>query len=220
MLTQTYPIGRPTRVCRLTGRELAQGDRFVAALLDAPLDAATAVTATPATTPIARRFDFAEAAWDSLSDHRRIDGVRVLAYWRGTVAHQDAKPRPLLDDSTLEDLFEQTESVPGPDAGPAELARHDGLRFVLGLMMLRRRLLTLEGTRDGVMLVRQRGLPRPPAGPPFVELRDPGLTEASTLSIITELEGGGGAGGVEPAPAAPVTASNAAPAAVPAGATR
>lgn len=207
MLTQSYPIGRPTRVCRASGRELAPGDRYVAAMLDAPpsppappatsapngpaagpaAGATASQAAGPALTPA--RCDFSEAAWDAMPDHRRVLGSRVLAFWRGTVPRHDAKPRPLLDDPTLEDLFEQTEAGPGETATGDERARHDGLRFVLGLLMLRRRLLTVEGTRNGTMLVRPRGCPRPPAGPPLIELRDPGLTESSTLAFIAELQG-------------------------------
>jgi len=54
---------------------------------------------------------------------------------------------------------------------------------------MRRRLLVLESNRPGVMLVRPRGVPRPPEGPPLIEVIDPGVDESTIISVIAELEG-------------------------------
>jgi len=185
-----YPLGRPTRRCALTGRELAVGEQYIATLQDDGL-------ASPP-----RRADYSEESWRS---GQRPRGV--LAFWRAHVhAPGHTAPKHALDDATLTDLFEQTSEpgasfdamnpaaqadAPGDDDAQSQRDphRHLALRFVLALLMMRRRLLVLESNRPGVMLVRPRGVPRPPEGPPLIEVIDPGVDESTIISVIAELEG-------------------------------
>jgi hypothetical protein len=183
MIAPAFSLGRPTRLCHATGRALRDGEPYIAVLLDTPGDAPSAPPA---------RVDFSTEGWSGLADHRRIDGVDVLAFWRASLASTDPRPNaPLLDDGALTDLFEQTgetlDSAPGQD--PSTTVRRTALRFVVCLLMLRRKLLVLESIRRGTMLVRPRGTPRPPEGPPLLEVVDPELEESTIAEVLAELTG-------------------------------
>jgi hypothetical protein len=183
MIAPVFSLGRPTRVCHATGRALRDGEPYLAVLLNAAGD-------DPSGPPT--RVDFSLEGWASLADHRQIDGAEVLAFWRATRPGADPRPNaPLLDDDALTDLFEQTgeplEAVPGQD--PSSAAHRAALRFVVCLLMLRRRLLVLESIRGNTMLVRPRGTPRPPDGPPLQEVVDPGLDEGTIAEVLAELTG-------------------------------
>jgi hypothetical protein len=199
-----YPLGRPTRRCAITQRDLAIGEQYIATLQDDG----------PANPP--RRVDYSEDAWRSAPAAGRPRGV--LAFWRAHVhTPGQTAPKHTLDDATLSDLFEQTEQgisplsdLPTPGAeGVAPAAepnlpapqRHLALRFVLALLMMRRRLLVLESTRPGLMLVRHRGVPKPPEGPALIEVIDPGVDESTIISVIAELEGDGDTGAAASTPA-------------------
>ena len=69
------------------------------------------------------------------------------------------------------------------------------LRYVVCLMLLRRRLLTQEGRKGRVLLVRHKGTARPPEGPALIEVVDPDVDEGTLLEILGQLEGFGGADG-------------------------
>ncbi len=160
-----------------------------------------------------RRADYSEEAWRSGPRPRG-----VLAFWRAHIhTPGQSAPKHALDDATLTDLFEQTGEAGGafdvadatstPDAPSDDASssapdphRHLALRFVLALLMMRRRLLILESNRPGVMLVRHRGVPKPPEGPALIEVIDPGVDESTIISVIAELEGDG----AEPVAAASV----------------
>lgn len=213
----SYSLGRPTRKCAATGRELVVGEVYVATLSE--------VAGSDA--PV--RVDYSVEAWTSVTEGKGMKRPRgVMAFWR-THVHDPAKKTEakILDDDALTDLFEQTEAaglveVPADGAGAADASQGEAsqsvtsteatqrrlaLRFVLALLMLRRKLLVLENTRPGLMLVRHKGTPRPPEGPALIEVIDPGVDEATVISVISELEGDGQASGAgsTSAPAAAVT---------------
>lgn len=169
-----YSITSPTRRCAATERELATGEPFVAVLAqDLELDQFV-------------RLDYSAQAWNAGARPRRP--LVVLGLWRSTVPEPGAKKRMLIDDAALLDLFEQTgEGSAG--AEPGEGSRERGaFRFVLALILLRKRLLIQEGSKGRTMLVRPKGTPRPPEGPDLIEVEDPGLDEA-TIVRVTELLG-------------------------------
>jgi hypothetical protein len=196
MIAQSFPIARSTRVCHVTGRPLVVGQRTVAVLIDAP--SAGPGPAAPT------RLDFDLDAWNALPDHRHVDACPVLAFWRATVADpKNPKPKPVLDDDALGDLFEQT--AVAPEGATPE--RHAALRFVLTLLMLRRRLLVVEDSSPGLLRVRHRGDPRPPVGPALIDIVDPNLNEAGVAQVLAELEGDT----ASPDAAAKATTSDAAP---------
>lgn len=202
----SYSLGRPTRKCAATGRELRVGEVYVATLSE------------EAGSGVAVRVDYSLEGWAGVTEARGMKRPRgVMAFWR-THVHDPAKKTEakILDDDALTDLFEQTEGAgvvevasggdaaaaevaPGESASAAEtLQRRLALRFVLALLMLRRKLLVLETTRPGLMLVRHKGTPRPPEGPALIEVVDPGVDEATVISVISELEGEGNGAGSAP----------------------
>lgn len=192
----SFTVGKPTRRCCVTGRALESGEVYIATLEDLgdgqPL----------------QRVDYSLDAWKATGGRRptlesgeRRPGMRV-GFWRAVVHEGNAKAKPILDDAALTDLFEQTGEVvelPQDDAsalGASSAAeKRAALRFVVALLMVRRKLLTLEGvTRRGAMLLRRKGEPKPPEGPPLTEVHDPGLDEATIVDVLAELEGEGGSG--------------------------
>ncbi len=191
LLGSGYHIGGPTGRCAATGRVLGVGEPFVATLSES------------AESEELVRADYSAAAWES--------GVRpagLVGSWRGVVPSADSKPKVLIDDEVVMDLFEQL----AEQAEPKRVA----FRFVLALMLIRKKKLVCEETRrakDGqpsVLLVRRRGDPRPPEGPACMEVVDPGLDEEAIEGIMEQFEAvmsGRGVGAVpmqaaaaEPAP--------------------
>ena len=140
-----YSIGSATRRCAATDRELATGDRFVAALVQRPEE------------EVFERLDFSEQAW--MDGTRPARGLTLYGFWRGVVQEPGAKKRLLIDDQSLLELFEQSEDDLGGAAGtdgqvaPTNSERL-AFRFVLGLILLRKRLLVQEGSKGRNMLVR------------------------------------------------------------------
>lgn len=164
-----YPISRSTGVCAATGRPLAEGERCVAVLVERE-DGQTM-----------ERRDFAVDAWESGARPR--PPLRMVGSWRTTVCSQDQKKKQLLSDEELLDLFEQM---------PAEGdARRLAFRYVLALLLIRRRLLRHEGTRRGddgrsVLLVARRKLAGA-ASNPVQEVIDPGMVDDSIAAAVEQL---------------------------------
>ena len=162
-----YPIATPTGLCAATGRALATGEPIVVALVERSDDLGL------------ERLDFAADAWDAGA--RDPHARPVFAHWRTLQPEPNAKPKLFIDDAALMDLFQQLgeESAPGsPDAARRRVA----FRFVLALVLCRKRLLTLESSLPGAMLVRVRG-----GGPetPLLRVDDPGLDD-DALAACTE----------------------------------
>ncbi len=161
-----YTIGSPTRRCAATDRELRTGDRYVAALVQ-QVDGEGF-----------ERVDYSEEAWQGGA---RPGPARALyGFWRGLVPDPTAKKRLLIDDQSLVELFEQSEET--VEGGATEKERL-AFRFVLGLILLRKRLLVQEGSKGSTMLVRQRGVPKPPEGPALAEVLDPELDALSVAKV-------------------------------------
>lgn len=166
---QGVSIARPTGRCAASGAPLTQGDRFVAALVER---AGGAVD----------REDFAASAWDSGA---RPSGP-LIAFWRGVMPASTAKAPARLDNAELLELFERLGSeVEGQGAA---------LRYVLALLLIRRRVLRYAGEKAGVLRLSDG------AEGPLIEVKDPGLDPAA-LSAVAErfgelagLETAGGTG--------------------------
>lgn len=173
----SYPIGSAKRQCSASGRGLEVGDHFVAALVDTPEGM--------------QRRDYSIEGWASAEGRGAIGPGMLVGFWKGVVQSEDAKPKPILDDESMLDLFVQIGEQLASAETPA--VNQMNLRLVLTLLMIRRRLLVPEGTgedRKGqvVMRVRRAGTPRPPKGPPLMEVVDPGLSEAGVLEVLSQLD--------------------------------
>lgn len=161
-----YSIARSTGRCAATGRAIAVGEKCIAALVER------------ADGQGMERLDYDLEAW--ASGARPQAPLRLVGSWRATVAAHDTKKNRFLDDEELLDLFEQME-----ESGDA---RRLAFRYVLALLLIRRRLLRHEGTRAGesgrpVLLVARRkgGVPDGPVR----EVIDPGM-EGEAIAVAIE----------------------------------
>jgi hypothetical protein len=164
-----YQVSRPTGRCAHSGEVIEPGSLYVAALRERPEDEAL------------ERVDYSLAAWEG--------GVRpegLFSYWKAIAAQPgESRAMPLVDDGVLMDLFERL----ADDERPQRIA----FRFVLGLILMRKKRLKLVGRaepRDGAP-ERWQLQPRPAAagaepGPPL-ELVNPQLTEDDLRELTEQL---------------------------------
>ena len=104
-------------------------------------------------------------------------GERVFASWRAVVGEQGKPERLLVDDDSLMDLFEQLEGQTEP--------KRAAFRFVLALLLVRKRLLILDRAERDRLLVRFKGEDKD-AQPTVVV--DPGLDEQTLSEVESQLE--------------------------------
>lgn len=169
MLTgSSFEIARPTGVCASSGRTLAAGERYIATLVEGENGL--------------ERRDFSLEAWEAGGRPEQP----LFGSWRATMPSSDAPRRQLIEDDELLDLFDQL--------GEAEEDSRLAFRYVLALILMRKKLLVYEGQRregGAAMLVRPRGVPLPPErggdGPPLVEVRDPGMDEEKIAEATEQL---------------------------------
>jgi len=121
--TAHYSISRATGVCAHTSTPLEPGTTCIATLCEREEDEGF------------DRFDYSLAAWES--------GARpkgLFSYWKTTVPDPNTKKRLLADDEVLLNLFERLDG----DERPQRIA----FRFVLGLILLRKKLVKLVGRQE------------------------------------------------------------------------
>lgn len=166
-----YEIGHAHGVCAQTNQPLAPGDRFVAVVAENP-DGSLA------------RADYSLAAWEGGA---RPSG-QVFAAWRTTVPQPGDRPKPLVDDDELMDMFER--EVPEDDG--SRLA----FRYLVALVLIRKRRLVYEGGRPadakrgtrGVMLVRPKVTKASGENPDVIEVIDPGLSDEQAAELAGQLD--------------------------------
>jgi len=83
-----------------------------------------------------RRENYCEACWQARSAAGPLDGV--FSHWQTSVPEPDRKPKLLVDDYVLVDLFTRL----GEHAESANLR----FRFVLALLLMRKRILRYEAS--------------------------------------------------------------------------
>jgi hypothetical protein len=116
---QGYEVGRPGGKCVVTGVDIQPDDKFMAALRETPLGF--------------ERLDISMAAWGD------FDKTGVLGFWQTTMPRPEAKKKLFVDDEVLCGLFERLADT----TEPAKL----NFRFVLGLILMRKRMLIYENSR-------------------------------------------------------------------------
>jgi hypothetical protein len=150
-------------MCAATGRAFTVGEACIAVLVERD-DA-----------PGLERVDYAIPAWEGGA--RPTPPARVFASWRGTYQPgESGKLKPLLSDEELLDLFQEL----GEATEPKRLA----FRYVLALMLVRRKVLMAVGSGRGIIRVRPKGAP-PEMEP--TEVRDPGLDDGLVADAIEQL---------------------------------
>src|SRR5687767_4306990 len=114
---QGYSVARPHGVCAITNNPIAVGEKFMALLREAPTGL--------------ERLDISLDAWP------QADKTGALAFWQCVMpAHDQVKKKLFVDDEVLCTLFERLADT------NEENKLH--FRFVLGLILMRKRLLVYE----------------------------------------------------------------------------
>jgi hypothetical protein len=161
MTGSSYPFARSTGVCAASGRALVEGEAYVAALVEREGQSGL------------ERVDYSADAWERGARPR--EPMRVFGFWRGTFAAGETKKQPLLGDAELLDLFEEL--------GGASEPKQVTFRYILALLLTRRRILRVVSTTPGGMMVVVRG----EAGKEPISVVDPGLDEQAIADAIEQL---------------------------------
>lgn len=162
-----YQVSRPTGRCAHTGEPMAPGTPCIATLIERSGDEGF------------ERLDYSLAAWEE-----DVRPAGLFSYWKTTVPDPETKGRLLVDDQVLMDLFERL----AEDERPQRVA----FRFVLGLILMRKRLLRQVGratrpeAQGGAMvwLVQPKGAA--PGSPPL-EVVDPALNDDDVRALTEQL---------------------------------
>ncbi|MHC5001725.1 MAG: hypothetical protein ACYTJ0_01240 [Planctomycetota bacterium] len=148
-----YQVARPTGVCAATGEPLDPGAACIATLCERSEDEGF------------DRHDYSITAWEAGA---RPD--RLFSFWRTVVPRPTEKRQLLVDDEVLMDIFERL----AEDDRPRRIA----FRFVLALILMRKRKLRFVGRRGAGD--EERWLMRPRGGDPDaapIEVANPRLSD-------------------------------------------
>lgn len=126
-----YEIPRTSGVCASTGRTLEPGETYYAVLVDVPLQQQAE---QPHNSLGLARLDVSTQAWEQgfRPDH-------LFSYWKSTVPEPNAKKKLFVDDSVLMNLLRRLADADQPQ----RLA----FRYVLALILMRKKLLRYDGVR-------------------------------------------------------------------------
>jgi hypothetical protein len=151
-----YQIQASTRRCAVTGREIRPGERFYSVLVD---EGGTFV-----------RRDYSETSWQGPPEG-------AFSFWKTRLGENHKPRRPPIDDELLLECFRRLEG----ESQPNQVA----FRFVLALLLVRRKRLRLEETRrEGGQEVLLLRCPR--KGERFQAV-DPGLADDELESVQEEV---------------------------------
>jgi hypothetical protein len=153
----SYEVARPQGKCAVTGRDIQPDEKFMAALRETPAGF--------------ERVDVSMEAW---ANYEHKD---VVAFWLTAMPKAQAKKQIFVDDQVLCDLFERL-------AGVSEPAKVN-FRFVLGLILMRKRLLTYESTRSEEG--REWWIVRPRGREDRLEMLNPRLDETQMADVSRQL---------------------------------
>ena len=184
-LSSAYDIARPTRRCAATDRELEPGERYIATLVELPGEAEL------------RRVDFADAAW--AGGARPTPPAQLFGFWHATVPEPNAPTSPLAETGELIDLFDQLCDTDGDPSDEPESAGRAAFRYLLALVLMRKKQLIYEGGTPadaargikGELLLRRKGDALPPErggeGPPLIRVPDPGMDDDAIAEATERL---------------------------------
>ena len=114
-----YHVRRCTRKCCQSDRELREGESFYSVLA---IEGGQLV-----------RYDYAAEAWSGPPEEG------IVGWWKSEIPTREAKRRRMAPNDVLLELFHELESQP-PKAD---------IRYVLALLLIRRRVFRLEETSTG-----------------------------------------------------------------------
>jgi hypothetical protein len=114
-----YAIAKAEGKCHVCGKVVEPGEKLMAALRETPL--------------ALERLDVCMGCWES------FDKAGLLGFWQNTLLPSTARRAMFVDDDVLCELFERL-------AETEEQGKID-FRFVLGLILMRKRRIVYESTR-------------------------------------------------------------------------
>jgi len=152
-----YEVSRPGGKCVITGKDIVPGEKFMAAVKE--------------TQTGLERADVRLEAW---GEYPRES---LLAFWQGVMPQPNAKKKLFVDDEVLKQIFDRLADTDEP----GKL----NFRFVLGLILMRKRILVYEGSRkEGdkeYWSLRYRGRDE------LVDLYDPKMDERKIVDVTQHL---------------------------------
>ncbi len=110
-----FEVQRCTRHCATSGRELAEGEEFLSAIVAEGADV--------------RRLDYTVEGWQGPPQG-------TIAWWKSRMPTREARKSQLAPSDVLLELFANLEDV----------ADKQEMRYVMALLLVRRRILRLEDT--------------------------------------------------------------------------
>ena len=181
-----WHVGRTAGQCSGCGIELPPKTNCWAALCDAPMEQLSTTEKAeartkkekdaPVVSPFAR-VDFCEKCW--AEGKRPLSPLTMFSFWKTTVPSPEQKKKLLVDDSVLVDVFTRMEGKTEPS--------ETRFRFVLALILMRKRLLKYEGMEDKTEGAPEvwRMIPRGTEQP--VHVVNPHLTEEQIAEVSQQL---------------------------------
>ena len=152
-----YEVGRPHGKCAVCGEPIQPDDKFMAGLRETPIGF--------------ERLDCMTDCWE------KLDRNQIVAFWKTTMPRGEVKKKVFVDDEVLCSLFERLAGV----EEPAKLQ----FRFVLGLILMRKRMLIYEATRREadreIWSMRLKGRDD------RLDLLNPHLTEEQVMDVSRQL---------------------------------
>jgi hypothetical protein len=152
-----YSVARSIGKCSVCARDIATGEKMMGALRDIPTGL--------------ERVDVCLACWAT------YDKSPLLGFWQSTMPEATARKKTFVDDGVLCELFERL-------SGTTDAPKLN-FRFVLGLILMRKRLIVYESTRieEGreIWSVRFRGRED------MLDLLNPKLNEQQVAEVSTQL---------------------------------
>lgn len=168
-----YDIERPTGQCAFTGRVLEPGETYVATLVE--IDERTIVPENSAAARLGmKRLDISGVVWD---EGRRPDGL--FGHWKTTVTPPDQKKKLFVDDDVLMNLFHRLADTDQP--------QRIAFRFVLALVLMRKKLLKYEGSRCGETDEHEWWQMVPKGQEDPVSVENPNLDEGQIQQVTEQL---------------------------------
>lgn len=154
----SYDVARPAGKCAVSGNPIEPKQKFYAALRETPTGF--------------ERLDILPEYWAD------FDKSNLLGFWQTTMPEHEQKKKLFVDDDVLCSLFERLAEV----SEPAKV----NFRFVLGLILMRKRLLVYENTRKDeqnrdVWTMRFKGKEQ------TLDMIDPHLDEAQMKEVSGQL---------------------------------
>lgn len=156
-----YPHAKCTGVCAASGQPLARGEAYVGTLVQ-----------REGPRGVIERADYSMRAWEEGA--RPQPPLVLLGSWKATYTGEEPRREALLSDAEVLDLFEEL----GETADP----RQQSFRYMLALLLIRRRMLRQVGHAPDALVV----LPRGSQGEP-VRVPNPGMDDGAIADAIEQL---------------------------------